>query len=81
MEKIVKIANAPGYVRDMETGAVILNNRKHLDKYMADKRKVLEEKRRLSDLESEISSLKEELATLAIAIKALKDNNCTDKDQ
>lgn len=76
MEKHVKIVNAPDYVRDTDTGAVILANKKALDKYLTEKQRLLAEKKRIKTLENEVTSLRNEIDSLHEAVKNLQQQNC-----
>jgi len=69
---IAKITDAPDYGRDMESGAVILTNKKPLDKYMLEKQRRLDDKRKISSLESEVESLRKEIEDISVLVYDLK---------
>jgi type I restriction-modification system DNA methylase subunit len=81
--KLVSVKDNTSFVRDMDTGALLLKNKKALLEYEAEKRKMamtLQEKKaledRLSRMESslqEMQCLLRELASVANVVKSLKE--------
>jgi hypothetical protein len=57
----IKISDAPGYERDLESGAVVLKDKERISKYESEKRKKLEEIRKMKNLEETVELLKSEL--------------------
>ena len=75
MEKRIATAHiidAPGYVRDMETGAVVLKNKEHTDKYHAERQRKLAEIAKMTTLQNEVDSLRRDLDEIKETIRTLK---------
>jgi len=71
--KTVKVSDLPGYVRDIETGAVYLKDVKVAgNKYEIEKQKRLIEMRKMRALENEVSFLRNEIEEIK---RLLKNNN------
>jgi uncharacterized membrane protein len=73
MEKpTISIIDAPGYVRDPQSGAVILKNQEHMDKYKLEKQRRLEEIRKMTALQNEVDLLKKDLDELKSIVSNLQ---------
>jgi hypothetical protein len=68
----VPLTNNQDYVRDTESGAVVMNNKAALNKYMADREKRKLEVQKQKMLEAKVNQLQEELIELKKIVEEIK---------
>lgn len=72
MDKYLPIENNNQYVRDIQTGAVVLQDSAELDKYKLERKRRVDEKLKMHCLENEIAEMKKAIYELSGLINTIK---------
>ena len=71
MENYLKVESDTSLVRDMNTNAIINQNKSEYDKFVSISRKKYEEKMRFVNLKSDVDSLKTDISEIKSLLKQI----------
>ena len=71
MKKYLKVESDISLVRDMNTNAIINQNKSEYDKFLNISRKKYEEKIKFDNLKSDVDSLKTDISEIKILLKQI----------
>ena len=73
MEKYLKVESDISLVRDMDSHAIINQNKNEFDKFMELSRKKHEEKMKFDNMRSDLNSLKQDMDEIKTLLKNIMD--------
>ena len=73
MEKYLKVKSDISLVRDMDSHAIVNQNKSEFDKFMDLSRKKQEEKRKFDSMRSDLDSLKQDINEIKTLLRNIMD--------
>ena len=73
MEKYVKVESDKSLVRDVDSNAIINNDKSEFDKFIELSRKKHEEKRKFDNMRSDLDTLKQDMDEIKTLLKNIMD--------
>ena len=73
MEKYIKVESDKSLVRDVDSNAIINNDKSEFDKFIELSRKKHEEKRKFDNMRSDLDSLKQDMDEIKTLLKNIMD--------
>ena len=73
MEKYLKVKSDISLVRDMDSHAIVNQNKSEFDKFMDLSRKKQEEKRKFDSMRSDLDSLKQDMNEIKTLLRNIMD--------
>ena len=73
MEKYLKVKSDISLVRDIDSNAIVNQNKDEFDKFLELSRRKYEEKRKFDDMRSDLDSLKQDMDEIKTLLKNIMD--------
>ena len=73
MEKYIKVESDKSLVRDVDSNAIINNNKSEFDKFIELSRKKHEEKRKFDNMRSDLDTLKQDMDEIKTLLRNIMD--------
>ena len=73
MENYLKVESEESLVRDVDSNAIVNQNKNEFDKFIELSRRKYEEKRKFDDMRSDLDSLKEDMNEIKTLLKNIMD--------
>ena len=73
MEKYIKVESDKSLVRDVDSNAIINNNKSEFDKFIELSRKKHEEKRKFDNMRSDLDTLKQDMNEIKTLLRNIMD--------
>ena len=73
MDKYLKVKSEDSLVRDVNSNAIVNQNKNEFDKFLELSRRKYEEKRKFDDMRSDLDSLKEDMNEIKTLLKNIMD--------
>ena len=73
MNKYIKVKSDVSLVRDMDSNAIISQNKSEFDKFVKLSQKKYEEKRKFDNMRSDLDSLKQDMDEIKTLLKNMMD--------
>ena len=73
MEKYIKVESDKSLVRDVDSNAIINNDKSEFDKFIELSRKKHEEKRKFDNMRSDLDTLKQDMDEIKTLLKNIMD--------
>ena len=73
MNKYIKVKSDVSLVRDMDSNAIISQNKSEFDKFVKLSQKKYEEKRKFDNMRSDLDSLKQDMDEIKTLLKNIMD--------
>ena len=73
MENYLKVKSEDSLVRDVDSNAIVNQNKDEFDKFLEVSQRKYEEKRKFDDMRSDLDSLKEDMNEIKTLLKNIMD--------
>ena len=73
MDKYLKVKSEDSLVRDVNSNAIVNQNKNELDKFLELSRRKYEEKRKFDDMRSDLDSLKQDMDEIKTLLRNIMD--------
>ena len=73
MDKYLKVKSEDSLVRDVNSNAIVNQNKNEFDKFLELSRRKYEEKRKFDDMRSDLDSLKQDMNEIKTLLKNIMD--------
>ena len=73
MEKYLKVKSENSLVRDIDSNAIVNQNKNEFDKFLELSRRKYEEKRKFDDMRSDLDSLKQDMDEIKTLLRNIMD--------
>ena len=73
MEKYLKVKSEDSLVRDVDSNAIVNQNKNEFDKFLELSRRKYEEKRKFDDMRSDLDSLKQDMDEIKTLLRNIMD--------
>ncbi len=73
MENYLKVESEESLVRDVDSNAIVNQNKNEFDKFIELSRRKYEEKRKFDDMRSDLDSLKQDMDEIKTLLKNIMD--------